>query len=61
MQDSLVRPVEAQMVLCHLVPEDIGPLDGFLVHGIIVVLVHMGLDVLGEETACSFGDVAGEQ
>lgn len=47
--DSLVRPVKGQVILCHLVPEDVRVLDGLLVHCLVGGRVDVGLDVLVEE------------
>jgi len=48
-QDSLVGPVEAQVVLCHLVPEGVWVLDGLPVHALVVGSVDVGLDILRQE------------
>jgi hypothetical protein len=49
MHDSLVGPVEGEVVLCHLVPENVRVLDRLLVHGLVGCRVDMGLDVLVEQ------------
>lgn len=60
MQDGLVRPVEAQVVLCHLVPERVWVLDGLLVHALIVGGVDVRLDILRQEAVGALGYFTGD-
>lgn len=58
--DSLVRDVEVEVLLGHLVEELVGMLDALLVQFLILGLVDVGYLVLGVFTARSVGNLAVE-
>lgn len=43
------------MVFCHLVPEDLGLLDGLFMQSLVVLSVDVGFRILLVEAACSLG------